>query len=186
MNLEGVVAHGNTDVGILRDALARAGVSDTAWRPMLNSIREQMCAFVQRDENNLCATTLPGVERVLGHLRERGAVLGVATGNLEVIGKLKLSHCGLLDYFDFGGFSDLYEYRKDVFAAATQKARELAGGSAAVCAVGDTPADIHAAKSNGLEVIAVATGNYSTEQLLAERPELCLRSLDVFFDSPTV
>ena len=32
-NLDGVVAHGNTDVGILRDALHLAKVPDEAWRP---------------------------------------------------------------------------------------------------------------------------------------------------------
>ena len=183
INLEGVVAHGNTDIGILRDALARAGVADECWRPQLNAMRERMCSFVERDKNNLCANTLPGVERVLAHLREQRTVLGVATGNMEAIGKLKLGHCGLLDYFDFGGFSDFYEYRKDVFAGALQKARELAGSSATVCVVGDTPSDIQAARSNGLEMIAVATGIYSREQLLAERPQLCLTSLDALLEA---
>lgn len=182
MNLEGVIAHGNTDVGIVRDALARAEIRDDLWRPKLNSIRERICAFVEREKHNLCANELPGVRRVLTHLREKGAILGVATGNLETIGQLKLKHCGLQDFFHFGGFSDEYEYRKDVFAGALQKARELAGQSAAVCVVGDTPADIQAAKSNGLEVIAVATGIYPPDQLLAEAPQLCVPSLEALFE----
>lgn len=178
MNLDGVVAHGNTDVGILRDALERAGIADAQWRPQLQAMRDRMCAFVEREKSGLCASALPGVNRVLEHLRSKGAVLGVATGNLEAIGRLKLAHCGLLEYFDFGGFSDDFEYRKDVFAGALQKTRELAGAEAAVCVVGDTPADVQAAKANGVEVIAVATGVYAAGELIAEGPELCVSSME--------
>lgn len=177
MNLDGVVAHGNTDVGILRDALLRGGVPDAQWRPHLPRTRERMCAFVDREKHGLCASALPGVTEVLTHLRSRGAVLGVATGNLQEIGQLKLQHCGLLEFFDFGGFSDEFEYRCDVFTAAMKRAHEFAGGSAALCVVGDTPADIEAAHHNGLEVIAVATGIYSAEDLEAKGPELCVRSM---------
>jgi phosphoglycolate phosphatase len=177
MNLDGVTAHGNTDVGILRDALVLAGVEDETWRPRLAETRSAMCRFVEERKTDLCATVLPSVPEVLRHLRERGAVLGVATGNLEGIGRLKLGHCGLLEFFDFGGYSDAYEYRRDVFRGALARARELAGGEARVCVVGDTPEDVRAARANGLDVIAVATGIYSFEELMVEQPDWCLRSL---------
>lgn len=177
LNLDGVTAHGNTDIGILRDALRLAGVSDEVWRPRVGETREAMCRFVEERRADLCTTVLPAVPEVLEHLRARGAVLGVATGNLEGIGKLKLEHCGLLEHFDFGGYSDAYEYRRDVFTGALRKAQTLAGAEAAVCVVGDTPEDVRAARANGLDVIAVATGIYSFEELRAEEPEWCLRDL---------
>ena len=176
LNLDGVVAHGNTDIGILRDALALAHVPDEQWRPRLQQMREAMCSHVERNKADLRAEALPLAHEVLQHLHARGAVLGVATGNLETIGRLKLEHCGLLNYFDFGGYSDAHEYRKDVFAAALDRARAIAGQAAEVCVVGDTPADVSAARANGLDVIAVATGVYNVEQLTAERPSLCIRS----------
>ena len=176
LNLDGVVAHGNTDIGILRDALALANVPDEHWRPRLQEMRAMMCAHVERNEASLRAEALPFAHEVLQHLHSRGAVLGVATGNLERIGRLKLQHCGLLRQFDFGGYSDAYEYRKDVFAAALQQARALAGEAAAVCVVGDTPADVQAAHANRLDVIAVATGIYTREQLINEQPTLCIDS----------
>jgi len=181
LNLDGVTAHGNTDVGILRDALALAEVRDELWRPRLHETQQGMCRFVEERKGDLCATLLPGVPELLQHLRARGAVLGVATGNLEGIGRLKLAHCGLLEQFDFGGYSDAYEYRRDVFTGALAKARTLAGESAAVCVVGDTPEDVRAARANGLDVIAVATGIYSFEDLQAEDPSLCLKSLQELF-----
>ncbi len=177
LNLDGVTAHGNTDVGILRDALRLAGVEEASWRPQLAEVRREMGAFVERDKHNLCADALPFVREALDHLKDRGAVLGVATGNLEAIGRLKLEHCGLLDYFQFAGYSDQFEHRSDVIRAALTQARDLAGQTAAICVVGDTPADVQAAKANGLAVIAVATGVYSLEQLTVEEPDLCVRSL---------
>jgi phosphoglycolate phosphatase len=176
LNLDGVVAHGNTDIGILRDAFALASIPDEQWRPRLDEIRQAMCDHVESNKADLRAEGLPLVHEVLQHLHARGAVLGVATGNLETIGRLKLAHCGLLHHFDFGGYSDAHEYRKDVFAAALEQARALAGLQAIVCVVGDTPADVQAAQENGLDVIAVATGIYTREQLAGEKPTRCITS----------
>ena len=177
LNLDGVTAHGNTDLGILRDALRLALVPDEAWRGRLDEIRAAMCSHVEAHKNDLRITVMPAVTAILGHLLARGAVLGVATGNLEGIGTLKLQHCGLLRYFAVGGYSDAYEYRSDVFRAARDRAHAVAGKHASICVVGDTPADVDAARANGLDVIAVATGIYSFEQLATAGPDLCVHSL---------
>ena len=177
LNLDGVTAHGNTDIGILRDALKLANVPEAAWRGKLAETRAEMCRHVEEHQNDLCVTVLPEVTTVLDYLQSRGARLGIATGNLEGIGKLKLQHCGLLPYFAFGGYSDAYEYRSDVFRGALEQARFLTGANASVCVVGDTPADIQAAHDNRLDVIAVATGIYPYERLAIERPEWCLHTL---------
>jgi phosphoglycolate phosphatase-like HAD superfamily hydrolase len=113
---------------------------------------------------------------MLEHLRTRGAVLGVATGNLERIGTLKLQRSGLLDYFQFGGWSDNFEHRTDVFRSAIAKARGVAGQHATLCVIGDTPSDIRAGRENEVPVIAVATGIYSLHQLQTEEPDLCIGS----------
>ena len=177
LNLDGVVAHGNVDGGILRDAWTLAGVPEAAWRPRLAEVRAAMCRFVTEREGDLQVTVLPGVVAMLEHLRAGGATLGTATGNLQVIGEAKLRRAGLLRFFDVGGWSDGLEYRRDVFRAAVDAMRARIGADARVCVVGDTPEDVRAAKANGLEVIAVATGIYSLETLMAEGPELCLGSL---------
>jgi len=178
LNLDGITAHGNTDVGILRDVLTEAGIPESEWRGRIREACNGMADFVERRSDQLCTNVLPQVLHVLEHLRSRGAVLGIATGNLERIGKLKLQRAGLLDFFQFGGWSDDYEYRADVFGGAIAKARALAGDQAALCAVGDTPLDIRAAHENQLPVIAVATGIYSFEQLQQEQPECCIHSFD--------
>jgi phosphoglycolate phosphatase len=178
LNLDGVVTHGNTDIGILRDAFALAGVPEQLWRVQLPAIRESMCRFVSAKKHELCANLLPQVRSVLEHLTARGAKLGVATGNLEEIGKRKLDAAQILDMFHFGGWSDAFEHRSDVFRAAGEIARSHVGSAAAILVVGDTPADVQAARMNGFQVIAVASGIYKLEELQAERPELCIRSFE--------
>lgn len=177
LTLEGVTTHGNTDVGILRDAWQRAGVPEDAWRPKLSDILQHMCASVAAHENELCVEVMPQVRETLLTLRNRGAVLGVATGNIEKIGMAKLHRAGLLEFFSFAGWSDAFEWRADVYREAVRRARALAGESAAICAVGDTPADIRAARENDLPVIAVATGIHSYDELAAEGPDWCVRTL---------
>ena len=183
LNLDGVVAHGNVDTGILRDALLRARLPEEMWRPKLEGAKEAMRRQVEKNKNDLCAEPTPRAEELLQYLQAQGAKLGVATGNLEVIGRLKLAHCGLLEYFDFAGWSDDFEYRKDVFAHALAQGRKIAGQHARVCAVGDTPADVQAAKANGLDVIAVATGTFTFDQLSAEESTWCIHSFDELLQS---
>jgi phosphoglycolate phosphatase-like HAD superfamily hydrolase len=120
---------------------------------------------------------MPGVKEALRHLSERGALLGVATGNLEMIGWIKIEAAGLREWFRFGGFSDHFPVRSEMVGHAASKARELAGEAATVCVVGDTPRDIEAARANNLSVIAVATGNFDFDALHALRPDACATSL---------
>lgn len=177
LTLEGVTAHGNTDIGILRDVFALSKVDEEEWRPRLALIRQMMCSFVRDHREELCTAVLPHVREVLGHLRSRNALLGVATGNLREIGCMKLERAGLLEYFSFGGWSDAWEYRQDVFRQAVKHARASMGDTASICVFGDTPADILAARQNGVAVIAVATGVHSYEELYAQEPDWCVSSL---------
>jgi len=177
LTIDGVVAHGNVDVGIIREAFALAAIPEAVWRPRLPEILARMCAFVSEHQHDLCISVLPGVREGLEHLRSRGATLGTATGNLEVIGRTKLKSAGLLNLFDFGSWSDACETRAEVFRHAAAKVRSLSRDDKSICVVGDTPADIQAARANDLKVIAVSTGIFSYETLAAENPDHVVYSL---------
>lgn len=177
LNLDGVVTHGNTDQGILRDAFAVGDVDEAVWRAQIQEIRDRMGAQVEANRKELRMEILSGAPEVLAHLNERGAVLSTATGNFERIGEAKLQDCGLRQYFHHGGWSDGCETRTEVFRKALARVLEVVGEEGSVCVVGDTPADIHSAHELGLEVIAVATGIYPRLELEACEPELCLDSM---------
>lgn len=205
--LDGVTLSGNTDPGILRDAFRLAQVEDSAWRPHREDLLKAIRATVAARRSELLPIIMPGVEATLAHLQRKGALLGVATGNLEEIGWIKIDNAGLRRWFRFGGFCDRFEARADMIAHAAQQAREILqvasdgsqpdferqgragrdhqdadrdGGDLAdtVCVVGDTPFDIEAARANHLPTIAVATGRSSFEELMEHRPAVCTSTLE--------
>ena len=177
VTLAGVMLHGSTDTAILREACHQAGLPAEILEPQLEAILDSMGQTVQERRHELELVLMPGVREALSHLARRGALLGVGTGNLEMIGWIKIEEAGLREWFRFGGFSDRFPIRSELIGHAARKARELAGPVARVCVVGDTPRDIEAARANSLPVIAVATGNYSFDALLQHRPEVCTSSL---------
>jgi phosphoglycolate phosphatase len=177
VTLAGIVLHGSTDTAILREACHQAGIPADVLETQTAAILEAMCRSVTAQRQDMDLVRMPGVEDALRHLAGRGALLGVATGNLEMIGWVKIEQAGLREWFRFGGFSDNFPIRSELVAHAAKKARELAGPEARVCIVGDTPRDIEAAHANSLPVIAVATGRYSFDELLTLGPEVCASSL---------
>ena len=181
--LDGVVLSGNTDPGILRDAFRLAQLDDELWQPHLKNVLETMRRDVLARRAEMRLVKMPGVDEMLEHLQGKGAALGVATGNLESIGWLKIEVLGLRHWFSFGGFSDSYDVRSEMIAHAMQQALRHAGPEATVCVVGDTPADITAAQANGLPCIAVATGNFSFDQLMEHEPEVCATSLEALLQT---
>ena len=180
LSIAGVPVHGSTDTGILRDAFRQAAIDDEVWQPRVEEILVRMRQTVMERRQHMSVTVMPGVLSLLAYLKGRGKVLGVATGNLEQIGWLKIEIAGLRDYFTFGGFSDGHALRSDLIA----NARKLAGPNVKLCVVGDTPSDIAAAKANGLPTVAVATGVYSYDELLQYDPEVCVSTLDALLLVP--
>ena len=178
ITLEGVPTAGNTDTAILVEAWRLTGLDASLLVSQAGAIRAAMAEWVSEHQNELDMILMPGVEAALSHLASRNALLGVATGNLEAIGWLKLTRAGLRDWFRLGGFSDSFLIRAEMVANAAEKARQvLAQPEAVVCVVGDTPRDIAAARWAGLPVVAVATGHTSFDELLALQPEVCATTL---------
>jgi len=178
VGLDGLQLHGNTDPGILRAALARKGLTDREISAHLPRIIEQMCAEVLRNRDRLQPELCPSIPELLSTLREQGKVLGAASGNLEPIGWAKLEKAGVRELFFFGAFSWPCESRVDIFRHGVELACQHLGlaASRSIFIVGDTPADIAAARTVGLPVIAVATGIYGFHELQNCNPDLCVAS----------
>ena len=177
VTLSGILLHGSTDTAILREACHQAGVPAEVLEQSTEAILEAMRHAVAERRHELDLIRMPGVEQVLDYLAKKGALLGVASGNLETIGWIKVEQAGLREWFRFGGFSDSFSVRSELIGHAGVMARELASSGAHICVVGDTPRDIEAARANFMSVIAVATGRYSFDELLALRPEVCASTL---------
>ena len=102
--------------------------------------------------------------------------MGLLTGNFQVGAQLKLEFYKLDHHFEFGSFGDRHLDRNDVAREALKEARKRYDGTVdpdRVWVIGDTPADVRCGRAIGAQVIAVATGIYSLDELEATKPD-CL------------
>jgi phosphoglycolate phosphatase-like HAD superfamily hydrolase len=163
---------GLTDVQIAIRILERFGFEPE---------RERLSALVRRYEALLpdslhrkTGRVLPGVRRILEHLRCRPDVASILlTGNTEAGARAKLRHYGLEGYFHGGAFADGVPDRVGIALRARAMAREIVGEEPDPCAIyviGDTPHDITCARAIAARAIAVASGNYSVTDLTAYDP----------------
>jgi phosphoglycolate phosphatase len=174
--IDGVPLHGNTDIGILRAVLAREGLNNGELEAKLSETLEHMCDEVEKNRTQMEATACPGIAELMESLHAKRKLLGVASGNLERIGWMKVEAANLREYFSFGAFADRHEKREDIFRNGVAEVKRRLGPSATVCVIGDTPSDISAAKAVGVPVIAVATGIYTLQQLAEHAPDICVKS----------
>ena len=172
-SMEGIPVHGNTDMGILRAVLLRAGVNNASIDSHMSQIVTRMCAEVEHNQGQMRPELCPSIVEVIAHLQAQGKLLGAASGNLETIGWLKLEKAGIRPAFAFGSFSFPRESRADIFQHGVDLARQRLGTEASVAVVGDTPSDIEAARAVGIPVITLATGIFSFDELVAYNPDAC-------------
>jgi len=174
--IAGISYHGKTDLGILRAALDRAGISNGAFEQKLPQALEVVRRHVNENAAQLVTEVCCAIPEVLRRLHASGKLLAVASGNLESVGWKKVEAAGLRHYFQFGCFSDHDEFRADIFNRAVNEVRSRAGQQAKVCFIGDTPEDIRAARSAGAQIIAVCTGPYKAEELSSLGADACITS----------
>lgn len=123
---------------------------------------------------------LPGAEQTLLRLGEAGVTLGLVSGAMEGAARTKLSPANLNRFFIFGAYGSDSPDRAELTRAAIDKARRLHGrlSQTDVYVVGDTPRDIEATKSAGAVPVGVASGHYSTEELVKAGGVHVLASLE--------
>jgi phosphoglycolate phosphatase len=179
--IEGIPYHGKTDLSILRAAVGRAGVSDIDFEAKLPVALDVVCREVESNHQQIAPKICPGIVQLLQSLKVKGKLLGVASGNLESVGWHKIEAAGLRNSFSFGFFSDHHESRADIFRNALEHVTVQLGPGARVCFIGDTPSDVEAAKQVGAQILAVASGTFSVEELTACSPTLCVSHCREFF-----
>ena len=117
---------------------------------------------------------LPGVPELLATLRhramaQRDIVLGLLTGNYTNAVPVKFKFAKLdPSWFTITAFGDEAPSRPDLVVLAMQKYLKAHGrpiDPKRVIVIGDTPRDIHCARTHGCVAFAVATGQYDAKTL---------------------
>ena|SRR6185369_3620379 len=173
---------GKTDPQIARELLSLAGMADPAIDAGLESMYDTyLRELAQELQLPGHATRLyPGVQTLLRRLDDAEVCVALLTGNIARGAALKLASGGIDHHFAFGAFGSDCERRDGLPAVAVARAAELTGRTfqgREVVVIGDTPQDVTCGQGIGVFTVAVATGRYSTEDLLAAGADVALTDL---------
>ncbi len=172
--LDGIRLHGKTDGAIIREIFRQHGVH---WTTIARD--EVLAVYLehlrQEAKDSSLGSVCPGILPLLEELHGRDdCAIGLLTGNIERGAEVKLRAFGLWRYFSFGAYGSDRLKRSDLVEVAVLRAREMVGWDfvpGATFVVGDTPADIQAARNNDCFALAVATGGYTRGELQRCKPD---------------
>ncbi|HTO04132.1 MAG TPA: HAD family hydrolase [Opitutus sp.] len=177
--LEGITLAGATDGLIARKILEKQDVEPTAENitALLDGYLGHLSDRLPKHQGRV----MPGILALLEQLKGcEDCVLALLTGNLVKGAEVKLTHYGVWDYFEFGAFADDHHDRNELGKFAQARALEKHGEEFApehIFVIGDTPRDIECGKVIGAKTVAIATGNYSRDELAAHAPDFLFDDL---------
>jgi phosphoglycolate phosphatase len=171
---------GRTDTSIVREFFVRHQIDPSAR----NFQRFFDCYVFWLDQKlqQIPGRVLPGVIEMIDALRilPKAPLIGLLTGNIRLGAEIKLRHYKLWDYFFTGGFGDEHEERNCIAGLARDRGQIVLGQRLSgdqIVVIGDTPLDIECGRSIDARVLAVATGNYSCDELGTHKPDWCVETL---------
>lgn len=175
----GIPMAGKTDIQIMKEGLRKHGISSENGNVGLFTAR--YVEHLRREIENPRKHLKPGIVKALESLGlMKDVSLGLLTGNIEKGARVKLASFGLNGYFPFGAFGDDDEDRNKLLPVAVERFRVLHKQDVEYrdCVViGDTPRDVECAKIYGAYSVAVATGPYLYDSLLASGADMVLRNI---------
>lgn len=179
-HFEGVATAGALDRDLIVEMLRAGGYSERRARAALAEIvRECASCYTNNCAADLSRFVCSGVREFLKKVQERGAVLGIVSGNLSEIGWRKISLAGLRGHFSVAAFAEDGRTRARLARVCAGRAKHagLVEKHCRVTLIGDHPNDVRAAKANGFRSVAVATGVTAFEKLEEARPDHLVRNL---------
>lgn len=177
--LQGVEIAGRTDRLITRNVFKKFGEPWNAGKA--TKFLELYLGHLARELPHRNGRLLPGILPLLQKLKaDPHVALALLTGNLERGAKIKLTHYGVWEFFEFGAFADDSHDRNCLGPFAQARARKRYGvefSSERTFVLGDTPHDIECGRAIGAKTVAIATGGHTREQLAACQPDFLFDDL---------
>ena len=173
---------GKTDQQIIIETFPGRAPADLLGQLDAFSAAYQELLAARRAELAARGRVLDGVMAALERIGAGQVVQSVLTGNLAPVARLKLELTGLLHHFDLevGAYGSDHHHRPELVPIAAARAERRYGRpyrGADVVVIGDTPNDIACARAAGARAVAVASGPFCLDDLLAHHPDAALPSL---------
>lgn len=160
---------GATDLGLIGGFFEHFGrdfCEETAWR-FFEIYHDLLEEKLQADP--YVGGVLDGAERFLEAVSASGCFCcGLLTGNTERGALIKMRHYGLHHHFSFGAYGSDHADRNRLGPIALERALAVTGrvfSPQRTLVIGDTPKDIACARAMGARCLAVATGQFSADEL---------------------
>ncbi len=182
VTLDGVPLAGMLDAQIARILFERHGLDSAEADARLEAMMAAMGRHYAESiaGRSLRERLLPGVTEAVLAAHHHGWAVGALTGNGQAVGEAKLHAAGLGMLITFGAWGDRAVERGHLVDEAIAAAEQATGSRYApveTVLVGDTPADIAAARLGGAGVVAVATGRFDLAALEKHQPDGLLEDL---------
>ncbi len=190
-DLDNHVFGGKTDWQILADLLRPYGKTSADIGREMARYERVIARHMREIKGSYRADALPHAMELVKNLRDRAdAIVGLVSGNTSMTADIKLEMAGFKrDWFAVGAFGNEAAERDKLTRLALERAENNTGSSFDgddVIVIGDTVADIDAARAIEAVAVAVCTGYTAREQLRAGQPDFLLDDLSSFFASVMV
>jgi phosphoglycolate phosphatase len=172
---------GMTDPEVARSTFRNVLGRPPTEREMARLLAAYLERLPQEVETSEQYRVLPGADALLRRLCREGYLVGIVTGALEAAAHIKLARARLNRFFTFGGYGSDSPNRTDLTRRAIERAGAILSvelDPASVYVVGDTPKDVEAARGVGAVAVGIASGHYSTNDLLQAGADVVLPSLE--------
>ena len=171
---------GTTDYGVFKNAAVKF-LGRQLFDKELKAVVKRYLELLPEKLKAVPFHLMPGVKLLLLLLADREDIfLGLETGNLKPAAYMKLKKGMIDDFFSFGGFGSDSENRTELIRIGIERACALNHNvipGKNIYVIGDSPHDISAGRSLGINTIGVSTGLIAKEKLLAESPTYFLKDL---------
>ena len=168
---DGIRPDGKIDPAIFREIISHRGLKlpdlDKAIELLCEKYLEELAVEMPISPN---AVLMPGIPQLLERLFAMPDVqLALLTGNLEQGARLKCERFDLNKYFPFGAFGSDHEDRAELVRISAERAAKYLARPVPldknIFVIGDTPRDVECGQAYNATTVAVATLNYSADQL---------------------
>ena len=176
---------GKTDWGILAELLAPQGYSTADIGSRILDYEAVMARHMQAIRGQHSAQPLPHALALVHELRQRDSTLiGIVTGNTSKTAMIKLEMAGFSPgWFPIGAYGQESPHRDELTKLAKSRAEAHLGQAlkgSDIIVIGDTPADIQAARAIDAIAVGLHTGFADRDSLARSQPDFLLDDLGSF------
>lgn len=129
------------------------------------------------NNNHHMADLYPGIKDLLSHLKENNVLLSIYTGKGKKAGVITLKKLDIHDYFDLIITGDDVVEHKPSAEGINKFIEKFKLEKNQVLMVGDSPADVKAAKAAGVKIASVLWDSYAKEKVLQLKSDFVFHSV---------